>query len=81
MFEMLFLIVVLVAVYLISNKQYKETSYYKITNTPLLALRSDVGKYGELVLITAKRGENKGNLFYGCSNYPKCKYIQEYTPQ
>lgn len=50
MFELLFLIGVLVAVYLISNKQYKETSYYKITNTPLLALRSDVGKYGEYLI-------------------------------
>ena len=46
-----FLIIgVLVAVYLISNKQYKETSYYKTTNTPLLALRSDVGKYGEYLI-------------------------------
>lgn len=36
---------------------------------------------GELVLRTAKRGENKGNSFYGCSNYPKCKYIQEYIQQ
>ena len=50
MFELLFLIVVLVAVYLISNKQYKETSYYKITSTPLLALRNDVGKYGEYLI-------------------------------
>lgn len=36
---------------------------------------------GELVLRTAKRSENKGNAFYGCSNYPKCKYIQEYIQQ
>lgn len=36
---------------------------------------------GELVLRTARRGENKGTSFYGCSNYPKCKYIQEHTPQ
>lgn len=50
MFELFFLIGVLVAVYLISNKQYKETSYYKITSTPLLALRSDVGKYGEYLI-------------------------------
>lgn len=50
MFELLFLIGVLVAVYLISNKQYKETSYYKITKTPLLILRSDVGKYGEYLI-------------------------------
>ncbi|MBR3866062.1 MAG: topoisomerase DNA-binding C4 zinc finger domain-containing protein, partial [Clostridia bacterium] len=24
----------------------------------------------------ATRGANAGNQFYGCSNYPKCKYIQ-----
>lgn len=31
---------------------------------------------GKLVLRTAKRGENKGRQFYGCSNFPKCRYIQ-----
>lgn len=30
---------------------------------------------GSLVLRTATRGANAGNQFYGCSNYPKCKYI------
>ena len=29
-----------------------------------------------LVLRTAKRGANAGKEFYGCSNYPKCKYIK-----
>lgn len=29
-----------------------------------------------LVRRTAKKGENKGNQFYGCSNFPKCRYIQ-----
>ncbi len=33
----------------------------------------------ELTLRTAKRGANIGNKFYGCSNYPKCRYIQEIT--
>jgi len=28
----------------------------------------------ELVLRIAKKGANIGNEFYGCSNYPKCKY-------
>lgn len=32
-----------------------------------------------LVLRTATRGANAGNQFYGCSNYPKCKYIQNLT--
>jgi hypothetical protein len=29
-----------------------------------------------LVLRTASRGANAGHKFYGCSNYPKCRYIQ-----
>lgn len=31
---------------------------------------------GDLILRTATRGANAGKRFYGCSNYPKCKYIQ-----
>lgn len=34
---------------------------------------------GNLILRTATRGANAGNQFYGCSNYPKCKYIQNIT--
>ncbi|SCZ77507.1 NERD domain-containing protein [Pseudobutyrivibrio xylanivorans] len=30
---------------------------------------------GELVLRTAKKGDNAGNQFYGCSNFPKCRFI------
>jgi ssDNA-binding Zn-finger/Zn-ribbon topoisomerase 1 len=30
-----------------------------------------------LVLRTAKRGENVGEKFYGCSSYPKCRYIRK----
>jgi hypothetical protein len=33
---------------------------------------------GELILRTAKKGDNIGNKFYGCSNYPKCKYTTKY---
>ncbi len=36
---------------------------------------------GNLVLRTATRGANVGNQFYGCINYPKCKYIQNITKQ
>ena len=32
---------------------------------------------GKLVLRTAKRGPNAGKHFYGCSNYPKCRYISD----
>jgi predicted RNA-binding Zn-ribbon protein involved in translation (DUF1610 family) len=30
-----------------------------------------------LVLRVAKKGANAGNKFYGCSNYPKCKYTAQ----
>ena len=32
---------------------------------------------GELVLRTAKKGNNTGSQFYGCSNYPKCRYTTQ----
>ena len=31
---------------------------------------------GTLVLRVAKKRNNAGNHFYGCSNYPKCRYIR-----
>ena len=31
---------------------------------------------GKLLLRVAKKGQYAGNQFYGCSNYPKCKYLQ-----
>jgi DNA-directed RNA polymerase subunit RPC12/RpoP len=34
---------------------------------------------GRLILKTATKGINKGNQFYGCSNYPKCGYIENLT--
>ncbi|MBR5446977.1 MAG: topoisomerase DNA-binding C4 zinc finger domain-containing protein [Clostridia bacterium] len=30
----------------------------------------------ELLLRTATRGENAGKQFYGCSGFPRCRYIQ-----
>ena len=30
---------------------------------------------GHLIKRVAGKGKNKGNIFYGCSNYPKCKKI------
>ena len=37
---------------------------------------------GHMVKRVASRGKNKGNIFYGCSNYPRCKNlitIEEYN--
>ena len=36
---------------------------------------------GSLVLRVAKKGANAGNSFYGCSNYPKCRYVKNIDPQ
>jgi restriction system protein len=33
----------------------------------------------KLVLRVARRGRNPGSRFWGCSNYPKCKFSEEYT--
>lgn len=30
-----------------------------------------------LVLRTAKKGKNAGNQFYGCSAFPKCRYVRD----
>jgi len=35
----------------------------------------------EMVLRTAKRGENQGGKFWGCSKYPECRGILEYTTE
>lgn len=32
---------------------------------------------GQLVLRTTSRGSNIGNKFWGCSNYPKCRYMKK----
>ena len=31
---------------------------------------------GKLVLRTARKGDNAGKQFYGCGNFPKCRYIK-----
>jgi hypothetical protein len=31
---------------------------------------------GELILRTARQGPNAGSQFFGCSNYPKCRYTK-----
>ncbi|HRY78054.1 MAG TPA: topoisomerase DNA-binding C4 zinc finger domain-containing protein, partial [Candidatus Izemoplasmatales bacterium] len=30
---------------------------------------------GHLVERVASKGKNKGNMFFACNNFPKCKYI------
>ncbi len=37
-------------------------------------------KQGDIVKREAKRGKNKGNSFYACNNFPKCKNILKGRP-
>ena len=32
---------------------------------------------GKLVIRTARKGANAGSQFYGCFNYPNCKYTKD----
>lgn len=43
----------------------------QIFDVDLLGRRGD-----KLILRTAKKGANAGNQFYGCSNFPQCRYVQ-----
>lgn len=49
-----------------------------VSTTPLVAgsIRKCPRCGGVLVLRTAKKGEWTGRKFWGCSNYPQCKFIE-----
>lgn len=52
-------------------------------NEPIEELEAEEAKIctrcgSSMVLRTATRGDNKGNQFYGCSSYPKCRYIEKF---
>ena len=59
------------------NKKYKkeekkQDTFVKEEQSELICPKCG----GQLVLRTAKKGENAGNQFYGCSNFPKCRFIR-----
>lgn len=54
-------------------KQEQVTQKPTAENKPLICPRCGA----QLVLRTAKKGNNVGNQFYGCSAFPKCKYVKE----
>lgn len=59
------------------NKKYKkeekkQETFVKEEQSELICPKCG----GQLVFRTAKKGENAGNQFYGCSNYPKCRFIR-----
>ncbi len=50
---------------------------------PIAELQPSAGEWicprcgGQLILRTVKKGENAGKQFFGCGNFPKCRYTQE----
>ena len=53
------------------KQQHIQTIQNKINSTEICPRCG-----GKLVLRTTKQGPNVGNQFYGCSNYPKCRYTK-----
>ena len=53
------------------NKESKGSTQYKTEN--LICPRCG----NKLVIRTTKSGQNKGNQFYGCKSYPRCKYTSK----
>lgn len=49
------------------------TEESSLKETEMRLICSKCGK--QLVLRTARRGANAGRQFYGCSNFPKCRFI------
>ena len=62
----------------VSFSSPKETTE-KTVETPIQEINDELicPKCGsKLILRTAKKGNNAGNKFYGCSSFPKCRYIK-----
>lgn len=57
------------------QEKYQKKSKEKVTETGAHEKQKLCPRCGaELILRTAKKGKCAGNQFYGCSNYPKCRY-------
>ena len=59
------------------NKKYKKEEKKQEASEQAEQQEKTCPRCGSaLVLRTAKKGENAGSQFYGCSNFPKCRYTQ-----
>lgn len=56
----------------LSAEQKEEVSEPQETSEELICPRCG----SKLVLRTVKKGDNAGNQFYGCSSFPKCRYVK-----
>lgn len=58
-----------------TGKEYCASHCENKEETATLNITCPKCNKGHMVLRTATKGNNKGNIFYGCSNYPRCKNI------
>ena len=56
-----------------ANRELQKTDYVSAETKATICPKCG----GILVQRTATRGANVGRQFYGCSNYPKCRYIKD----
>mgnify|MGYP000370631353 CR=1 FL=1 len=56
-----------------SKVEDNSTEESSLKETEMRLICPKCGK--QLVLRTARRGANAGRQFYGCSNFPKCRFI------
>lgn len=61
----------------LKNQSISDTSFKNALNKQSLFSKAPVCKRcgAPMVKRIAKRGDNKGNEFWGCSRYPKCRFI------
>lgn len=57
-----------------NNKNVDTTEKVKETDSGTGLICPRCGS--ELVVRTAKKGANVGNIFYGCSNFPRCRFVR-----
>lgn len=57
-----------------NNKNVDTTEKVKETDSGTGLICPRCGS--ELVVRTAKKGANVGNMFYGCSNFPRCRFVR-----
>ena len=60
----------------VEERRTEETITEKITQPELPEDMICPRCGNKLVLRTAKKGENAGNQFYGCSSFPKCRFVK-----
>lgn len=52
----------------------------KLPDPPMVPAEQQCPRCGGRLLVrTAKRGDHAGEQFWGCSNYPRCRYTKKFT--